>query len=87
MAGRGDEADAEAVEIVEGIAQRVDFQLAAIAGPRIHLADGKAAAEPRAGGGVELAREGLHGRVVGAVLGEGGLEEALEQELPHHQAL
>ena len=45
---RRDEAQAEALKIVKGIVERVDFELAAIAGAGIHLADGEAAAEPAA---------------------------------------
>ena len=50
VARRGDEAQPEALEIVEGIVERVDLKLAAIAGAGIDLADGEAAAEPAARG-------------------------------------
>ena len=39
MARRGDETQAEPFEIVEGIVERVDLQLAAIAGAGIDRAD------------------------------------------------
>ena len=39
MAGRSDKAQAEAFEIIEGVAQRMDFQFAAIAGAGIDFAD------------------------------------------------
>jgi len=39
VAWRGDKAQAETFEIVEGIAQRMDFQLAAVARARIDMAD------------------------------------------------
>ena len=47
---RGDEAQAEALEIVEGVVERVDFKLAAVAGAGVDLADREAAAEPAARG-------------------------------------
>ena len=46
MARRGDEAQAEALEIVERIVERVDFQFAAVARAGIDFADRQAAAEP-----------------------------------------
>ena len=57
MARRGDEAQPEAFEIVEGIVERVDFQFAAVAGAGVDLADRQRAAEPLAGGDVDLRRE------------------------------
>jgi hypothetical protein len=62
MAGRGDEAQAEALEIVEGIVQRVDLELASIAGCGIDLANGEAAAPPR--GAIETCCKLGQGRVV-----------------------
>ena len=55
MAGRGDEAEAEALEVVEGVVERVDLELAAVARAGIDLADGKAASEPAARGRIERA--------------------------------
>ena len=46
MARRGDEAQAEALEVVEGVVERVDLQLAAVAGAGVDLADRERAAEP-----------------------------------------
>ena len=46
MTGRRDEAQAEALKIVEGVVECVDFKLAAVAGAGIDLADCQAAAEP-----------------------------------------
>ncbi len=45
MARRGDEAQAEPLEIVEGVVERVDLKLATVARAGVHLADGKAAPE------------------------------------------
>ena len=45
MARRCDEAQAEPFEIVEGVAERLDLELAAVAGTGIDLADGEAATE------------------------------------------
>ena len=45
MARRGDEAQAEALEVVERVVERVDFEFAAIAGAGIDLADRERAAE------------------------------------------
>ena len=57
MARRGDEAQAEAFEIVERVVERVDFQFAAVAGAGIDLADRQAAAEPPARRAVEARGE------------------------------
>jgi hypothetical protein len=54
VARRCDEAQTEALEIVERIVQRVDFQFAAVARTGIDLADRQAAAEPPPRGTVEL---------------------------------
>ena len=45
MARRSDEAQAEALEIVEGVAERVDLEFAAVARARVDMADRQAAAE------------------------------------------
>ena len=44
MPRRGDEAQAEALQVVERVVERVDFQLAAVAGAGVHLADRQASA-------------------------------------------
>ena len=86
MARRGDEAQAEAFEIVERVAERVDFQFAAVAGAGIDLADRQRAAEPGAGGAVhalrQLGKTGLIGR--GRRLGERAVGEAFEQHFAHY---
>ena len=66
MARRGDEAQAEALEIVEGIVERMDFQLAAVAGAGIDLADREAAAEPAPRGAIDAAGELGQRRIVRA---------------------
>ena len=45
MAGAGDESDAEALDVVIGVGQRVNFQLAAVARSGIDLADRQRASE------------------------------------------
>ena len=55
MARRSDEAQAEALEIVEGVLQRVDLQLAAVARAGIDLADRERAAEPALGRKIDAA--------------------------------
>ena len=62
MARRGDEAQAEALEVVEGVVERVDFQLAAVAGAGIDLADGEAAAEPAPRRAIDARRQSLRAR-------------------------
>ena len=57
VARRGDEAQAEAFEIVERIIQRVDFQFAAVAGAGIDLADRERTAEPGARGTIDALRQ------------------------------
>src|SRR5262249_18348761 len=53
MARRGHEAQPEALDIVECVVERMDFQLAAVAGPGIYPEDRKAPPEPAARGGVD----------------------------------
>ena len=81
--GRGDEAQAEALQIVEGIAEGVDLELAAIAGAGIDLTDRQRAAEPAARGTVERCARArlvpLVGR--GRRLGEGGWSRLLNRSL------
>ena len=86
MARRGDEMQPEALEIVEGVVQRVDFQLAAVAGarhrPRGSKASGRAAcgdASSKRGG--ELRKR----RVVGLRrrLGERPADDAFEEGSAH----
>jgi hypothetical protein len=82
---RGDEAQAEAFQIVEGIVERMDFQLATVAGAGVHLADRQAAAEPPPRRRVELGGElgELHVARRWHGLGERRTYEALKQQLAH----
>ena len=58
VARRGDEAQAEALQIVEGIGERVDLQLAAVAGAGVDLADRRGCGpELGARGAVDLRRQ------------------------------
>jgi len=80
VAGRGDEAEAEAFEVVEGVVEGVDFELAAIARAGVDLADGKAVAEPPARRRVERA---CHRGDLGVVdyrrrLGQGAVGDSVE---------
>ena len=59
MAGRGHEADAEALDVVEGVVERVDLELAAVAGTRVDLADAETAAEPARDDAAKLAARGF----------------------------
>ena len=85
MAGRGDEADAEALDVVESIVEGVDLQFAAVARPCIDFPDGEAAAEPAPRRPVHTAREFAERRVIrsGWRLGERALEQAAEKGLAH----
>ncbi len=64
VARGSDEAQAEALEIVEGVAERVDLQLAAVARAGIDLADREAAAETPPRGAVDLRGELRQHRLV-----------------------
>src|SRR6476659_7358823 len=64
-AWRGDEAQAEALEIVKGVVQRMDLELAGIAGPGIDLADGEAAAKLLPRHTAEICRQLRQGSFVG----------------------
>ena len=86
MARRGDEAQAETLEIVEGVVERVDFQLAAVAGAGIHLADREAAAEPAPRRALDAGRQFGERGVVRRRrrFGQRGVRQAFEQ-CPAHQ--
>ena len=64
MARRGDEAQAEALQVVERIVERVDLQLAAVAGAGIDLADRQAAAEPAPRRALDVRRRVRQRRIV-----------------------
>ena len=49
MPGARDEADAEPLDVVERIVERVDLELAAVAGAGVDVADAERAAEHRRG--------------------------------------
>jgi hypothetical protein len=63
---RGDEAQPEALEIVEGVVERVNFKLAAVAGAGVDFADGEAAAKSAPRGAIKTCREFGKRRVVGS---------------------
>jgi len=54
MTWRGDEAQAETLQVVERIVQCMDFQFATVAGAGIDLANGQTAAETALRGAVKL---------------------------------
>jgi hypothetical protein len=85
MARRGDEAEAEALEIVERVVERMDLQLAAIAGAGIDLADRQAAAEPAACGRIETSRQRRQIRILACRrrLGERRAKKTLKEQLAH----
>ena len=65
MPWRGHKFQSEALKIIERIAEGMDFQLAAIAGARIHFANRKAAPEAALRSRVELCRQRGQLRIVG----------------------
>ena len=67
----------EALQVVIGIVEGVDLQLAAIAAPGINLADGEAAAELLAG--LEIQAQGER---LGALHGHGAMQQGLRDQLP-----
>jgi hypothetical protein len=82
MARRGDEAQAEPLEIVESVLQRVDFQFAAVARAGIDLADRERAAEPALGGQIDAAGKR---REVGVLHGGRYLRHRVSQQRFEHQ--
>ena len=85
MARRCDEAQAEPFQIVEGVAERMDLEFAAVARTGIDLADREAAAEPPSHLPVEPDTElrELIETDLGPGLGQRRLEHVLEQDLAH----
>jgi hypothetical protein len=87
MARRRDKTQAEAFEIVERVVERVYFELAAIAGAGIDLADRQAAAKPAVRGAVdllcELGKRGVVGRR--RRFGDGRADQVLEQYPAHDE--
>ena len=66
MARRGHEAQTKSLEIVEGVGERVDLELAAVARSGVYFANGQTAPKSCAGGVIDLRREGREFGVVGA---------------------
>ena len=84
MAGRRHEAEAEALDIVERVVQRMDLELAAVARACVHMPDREASPERMLRCLADRRRKGGELRVVlrRSVLGD-GRAEALEQRLAH----
>jgi hypothetical protein len=82
MTRRRDEAQAEALQVVERVVQRMDFQLAAVAGAGIDLANCQTAAETALRGAVELRTKLGEFRIVRDGFRDRGTQ-ALE-ECPQH---
>src|SRR5262249_18285787 len=89
MPWRGNEAQPEALEIIEGVVERVNLQLAAVAGTSIDLADRQTAAEPAPCHRVKFAGELRQRRMVSSRrrFGERPAQHALKQSPSHLSAL
>jgi hypothetical protein len=87
VARRGDEADAESLQIVESVVERVDLEFTAVAGASIHFADGEAAAEPTVRRPVQALRQLRQTILVGSRCGfrQWSVEQAAENNLAHAQ--
>ena len=87
MARGGHEADTESLDIVKGVAERVDLELAAVAGTRIDFADRETAPEASRDDASKLrARELQRRRPLAHGLGARCGEEVFEQT-PAHDGL
>src|SRR5678810_818948 len=88
-AWRGHEAQAEALEVVDDVVQRVDLELAAIARAGVHLADGKRAPEPRPRGAIDARRELGEGGFIGRRrrLGERPAQKVPDEDAVHLQVV
>ena len=88
MTGRGDEVQTEAFEIVERIAQSVDFKLAAIARAGVDFADRKAAPETASRIAFEafgqFGKRGIVRR--GRRFGERSMRETFKERLAHQKS-
>src|SRR6267154_4577341 len=84
-----DKTQAKSFEIVKCVLQSVDFELAAIAGTRIDLADRKTAAQPPARRCIEPGGKLRQFRIVriGTWLREWRSDQTLQQQLQHGQPL
>ena len=84
MARRGDEVQPEPLDVIVGVVQRVDLQLAAVARAGVDLADRQAAPELALRGGVERLRQaGKLGVDLQRRFGERRMDDALEDEIAH----
>ena len=83
MTRRGDEPQAEPLDVVIGVVERVNFQLASVAGSGIDLADRQAPAEPPPRGLPERGGKLRHGGVIGRwrPLGERPAKHAFKSSL------
>jgi hypothetical protein len=88
MAWRGHEAQAKALQIIEGVGERVDLKFASVARSGVNLANGEAASQAGAGGVIDLRRVGREFGVLGAgrFFRQRPFENALEQNLAHARA-
>lgn len=89
VAGRGDEAQPEALQDVDHAGQGVDLQLAAVAGAGVHLPDRQAAAEPPLRRGVEPLDKGLYHllRHLRRRVGERLRDEVAGEARPEHDRM
>src|SRR5262249_14230297 len=85
MARRSDETNAEALDIVDRIVERVDLELATVARARVDFTDREAPTQAPTRGRVELERERSELGVdeLRRRLGDRTLHDALEQEFAH----
>ena len=82
---RRDEAQAESLEIVEDVVERMDLELATVAGARIHFADRKRSAQAPPCGAVDLRGELGQRRFVRdrRRFGQRPVDQTLEQHPTH----
>ena len=85
MARRGDKPQAEPLDVVVGVVERVNFQLASVAGSGVDLADRKAPAEPSPCGLSERSCKLRNGGIIGQrrPLGERLAKHTFEEQLAH----
>jgi hypothetical protein len=81
MARGCDKANPEPLEIVQDVVESVYLELAAIAGARIYLANGKRSPQPPAGRAVNLRRQFGHRSIVSerGRFGKRSVHQALQQ--------
>lgn len=87
MPRRGDKSHAKTLDVIEGIAKGVNFQLTAVARTSVDLADRQTASEFCAGGMVQLCRECGKFGVRRGPFREGGFQQAFEQSFSHSTGL